>query len=89
VGEAIEMSAPRARPPAGFWIRALEMGHFIYDAAFDTTSRFAADKFFSLYVLHKILSIEKLFIIAGFFGDDRRRANLAELFRSRSQFVWF
>src|SRR5438270_11723804 len=66
MGEPVEMSAPRADPAAGFWICTFGMRHLIYDAAFDATSRFAADKFFFLYDLHKILSIEKLPIIAGF-----------------------
>jgi hypothetical protein len=66
MGEAVQVSAPRAGPAAGFRIFTLGMSYFIYDAAFDATSRFAADKFFFLYDLHRILSVEKPFIIAEF-----------------------
>ena len=68
MGEAVKVSAPRAGPAAGFRIRAFRMGHFIYDAAFDAARWFAADEFFLLYVLHKILSIQKPSIIAGFWA---------------------
>jgi hypothetical protein len=53
MGEAIEVSAPRAGPAAQFRIRALGMGHFIYDAALDAPSRFAAHEFLFFYNLHK------------------------------------
>ena len=66
MGEAVEVSAPRAGPAAGFRIRTLGMCHFIYDAAFDAASRFAADEFLFLYDLHRILSVEKPIIIAEF-----------------------
>src|SRR5690242_6783165 len=79
--EAVEVSTPRARPAAIFWIRTFGMRHFIYNRAFDATSRFAAYEFVLLYVLHKILSIEKLSIIAGFSTVNR---GTAAKFRLRS-----
>jgi hypothetical protein len=67
MSEAVEVSALRAGPAAGFGICALKMSHFIYDAAFDATSRFAAHEFLLLYGLHKILSIEKSLTIAEWY----------------------
>lgn len=60
MSEAVEVSALRAGPAAGFEICALKMSHFIYDSAFDATSRFAAHEFLLPYGLHKILSMESL-----------------------------
>ena len=59
MGESVEVSAPRAGPAPGFRIRALGMGHFIYDPALHASSRFAAHEFHFRYGLHKILSIRK------------------------------
>jgi len=59
MGESVDVSALRAGPATGFRIRALGMRHFIYEAALDASSRFAAYDFLLLYGLHKILSIRK------------------------------
>jgi hypothetical protein len=59
MGESVDVSAVRAGPATGFRIRALGMRHFIYEAALDTSSRFAAYDFLLLYGLHKFLSIRK------------------------------
>lgn len=64
MGESVEVSALRAGPATGFRIRALGVGHFVYDAALHAASWFAAHEFLFLSGPHKILSIEKLHIIA-------------------------